>query len=365
MKAALFSMGSVSSKRISDSMRKYFDEVNDYDIRMVELRIGKGNPELFYDGVPLEEKFDCVYLKTSFRYALVQKALASYFHDKSYMPIHEEAFTIVNDKVFTHISLEKAGIPTPETYITPTVDAAKKLLENINFPIILKIPGGTHGKGVMFAESVATAKSILDTLEGLKQSVLIQEYIETDGTDIRAFVVGDKVVAAMMRKSDGEDKRSNLHAGGSAEVVKLDAQSTRIAIKAAKALDAEICGVDILMSVKGPLVLEGNLSPGLQGIMKATGKDISDDIAKFLFKRTGEFLGEKNGSDAHAEDLVKEAKTGGENQIVTTLDLRGERILLSELVSKVSNLGHSEVVIKVKPGKVLIEKVWNNFLLLE
>jgi len=358
MNAALFTMGSVSSKRISDSMRKYFDEVDDYDIRKVELRIGKGDPEFLYDGVPVKKEYDCVYLKTSFRYALVQKALASYFDGKSYMPIHEESFTIVNDKIFTHISLEKAGIPTPETYITPTVDAAKKLLEGINFPIILKIPGGTHGKGVMFAESIATAKSILDTLEGLKQSVLVQEYIETDGTDIRAFVVGNEVVAAMMRKSDGEDKRSNLHAGGTSEVINLDAKTTRIAVQAAKALNAEICGVDILNSVKGPLVLEGNLSPGLQGIMKATGKDISDDIAKFLFKRTNEFKNKnKEGSDVHAEDLVKEVKTGGENQIVTTLDLRGERILLSELVSKVSKLGHSEVVIKVKPGKVLIEKV--------
>lgn len=356
MKAALFSMGSVSSKRVVEAMANYFSEVIHYDIRKVEMRIGKGDTQLFYDGEKLENDFKCVYLKSSFRYALVQRALATFFSGNAYMPIKPSAFTIVNDKIFTHLALEKNKIPTPETYITPTVDAAKKLLKSINFPIILKIPGGTHGKGVMFAESVAAASGILDTLEGLKQSVLLQEYIETEGTDIRAIVVGDKVVGSMVRKAAKDEKRSNLHSGGMAEIIELDSKSKQIAIKTAKALNCHICGVDILESLRGPLILEANLSPGLQGIMEATGRNIADDIAKYLYEETVKFHQEKH-EDNTAENIIEEVKGSAENQIISQLDFRGERILLSQLVSKMSGFGHSDdVVIKVKKGSVSIQK---------
>lgn len=357
MKAALFSMGSVSSQRIVDAMEVYFEEVDHYDIRKIEMRIGKGKTSLLYNGVDLTKKYDCVYLKSSFRYALVQRALATYFKGHAYMPTSDpSAFTVVNDKVFTHLALEKELIPTPETYITPTVESAKKLLGEINFPIILKIPGGTHGKGVMFAESIATASGILDTLEGLKQSVLLQEYIETEGTDIRAIVVGDKVVAAMVRKANKDEKRSNLHSGGAAEAISLDQNSKQIAVKAAKALNCEICGVDILESVRGPLILEANLSPGLQGVMEATKINIPDKMAKHLFKRTKEFKNENVAKDS-AEDIVKQVNGTSENQIISQLDFRGERILLSKVVSKLSHFDpEKEVIIKVKKGKVTIEK---------
>lgn len=357
MKAALFSMGSVSSQRIADAMEVYFEEVDHYDIRKVEMRIGKGDTLLLYNGVDLKKNYDCVYLKSSFRYALIQRALATYFQGHSYMPISPAAFTIVNDKVFTHLSLEKEKIPTPETYITPTVEAAKKLLGEINFPIILKIPGGTHGKGVMFAESVAAASGILDTLEGLKQSVLLQEYIETEGTDVRAIVIGDQVVASMVRKANKDEKRSNLHAGGLAEPISLDQNSKQIAVKAAKALNCEICGVDILQSVKGPLVLEANLSPGLQGIMEATKINVPDLIAKHLFKKTQDFKNKNVVTDS-AEDIIKQVKGTSENQIISQLDFRGERILLSKVVSNMSGFdANKEVIIKVKNGKISIEKV--------
>ncbi|MBW2998107.1 hypothetical protein KY321_01090, partial [Candidatus Woesearchaeota archaeon] len=211
-------------------------------------------------------------------------------------------------------------------------------------------------KGVMFAESVAAASGILDTLEGLKQSVLLQEYIETEGTDIRAIVVGDEVVGSMVRKAGKDEKRSNLHSGGMAEIIELDAKSKQVAIKTAKALGCHVCGVDILESIRGPLILEANLSPGLQGIMEATGRDIANDIAKYLFNETLKFNKEKH-DDKTAENIVEEVKGQAENQIISQLDFRGERILLSKLVSKMSGLGHSaDVVIKVKKGKISIEK---------
>ena len=354
MKIAMFSMGSESSKRIIEALKEHFDEVTHFDVRRVEMRIGKGKPELFYEEKELNEEFDCVYLKSSFRYAVMLKALASYYDGHAYMPIAPEAFTIVHDKVYTHISLEKAGVKTPETYITPSVKEAKNSLDKLNFPIILKIPGGTHGKGVMFAESPAAAAGILDTLSELRQAVMLQAYIETGGRDLRAIVVGDKVVATMGRKAAKNEKRANVHAGGTTEAVELDSHAKKMAVKAAKALKAEICAVDILESVKGPLVLEANISPGLQGIMAATKRDIPTDIAKFLAKETKEFLNEKK-SEEHAEKLIEE--TNEAQQIITKLDFRGDRVLLPEVVSKMASLKEDqEVILKISKGKVELEK---------
>lgn len=350
----MFSMGSESSKRMIEALKKHFDEVDHYDIRQVEMHIGKGKPVLMYEGKVITKSYDCIYAKSSFRYALIQQGIAIFFKGKAYMPIHAPAYNIVNDKLLTHLALEQAAIPTPETYITPTVEAAKKLLSTLNFPIILKIPGGTHGKGVMFAESVATASGILDTLSELKQAVIIQEYVETGGSDIRAMVIGDRVVAAIQRKAVKDEKRANIHLGGSAEVIELDAHTKRVAVNTAKAIGAEICAVDILESVKGPLILEANLSPGLQGIMKATGRDIALDIATFLAKRTKESKAPKE--DAHAEKIV-EASSNAEQQIIGKLDYRGERILVSEFASKMSGFKEDQdVLIKVSKNKILIEK---------
>jgi len=357
MRVALFSMGSETSKRILAALAKEFDDVHHIDIRKVEMRIGKGKPVVLVEGKELTTHYDCVYLKSSFRYAQMQHALADFFEAKAYIPIKPWAYNVVNDKMLTHLALEKAGIPTPETYLTPTVGAAKALLKEINFPIILKIPGGTHGKGVMFAESEASAAGILDTLEGLKQAVVMQEYIETDGQDIRALVVGDKVVAAMMRKASGGEKRANIHAGGSAEAVILDAHTKKVAINTARALGADICAVDILESVKGPLVLEANLSPGLQGIMETTSRNIPGDFAAFLKQKTIAFKNAKIGVET-ATDIVEEANGNGAQKIISKLDFRGERILLSKIISKFSKFTEDhEAVITVKSGKIEIERV--------
>jgi ribosomal protein S6--L-glutamate ligase len=356
MKAALFSMGSVSSRRVLEAMQRHFDEVDDIDIRLVELHLGrKGQSTLLFQGRELGNNYDCVYLKSSFRYALMQHALASYFEGKTYMPIRPEAFQTVNDKILTHLALMKSGIPMPETYITPTVGAAKALLNTLAFPIILKIPGGTQGKGVMFADSLAAAAGILDTLSELRQTVFIQEYIETGGTDIRAIVVGDKVVASMRRQAVREEKRANIHMGGHAEAVELDAHTKKVAVQTAKVLGAEICAVDLLESIRGPLVIEANLSPGLQGIMDATGHDIPEDMAKFLRKRTEDFK-QTELSKETAQKIVEEAT--GAHQLVSRLDFRGERILLSSPVSRMSGLAENEdVIVRVKKGKIEIEKV--------
>jgi ribosomal protein S6--L-glutamate ligase len=195
MKAAIISLGSTSSKWIAEAMSKYFDEVEDIDIREIEVNLGSKEHKVLYKGEPLGD-YDCVYGKSSFRYAGILNAITSLLYKKSYMPIKQEAFSIVHDKLLTHLDLQKHNIPMPVTYLSSTISAARNILKKVNYPIIMKFPQGTQGKGVMVADSYAASSSILDALHSLKQPFIIQEYIETEGTDIRTIVVGERVVAA-------------------------------------------------------------------------------------------------------------------------------------------------------------------------
>ena len=276
------------------------------------------------------------------------------------MPIKPNAFTIGHDKLLTHLALQYHKIPMPDTYIVSSADAAKKILEQVNYPVILKFPQGTQGKGVMFAESFAAASSMLDAIENLKRPFLIQEYVETDDSDIRAFVVGDKVVTSMKRKAVFGEKRANIHAGGKGEVFVMDAHTKKIAVDTAKSIGAEICAVDMLETAKGPEVIEANVSPGLQGITEVTKIDVADKIAKYLYEKTKEFSekGKKNETSKMFTDLgVGGSDKNNEQQIVTNLDFRSERILLPKIISKISKFDEKEdVVIKAKNGKISVEK---------
>jgi ribosomal protein S6--L-glutamate ligase len=357
MKAAIISLGSTSSKWISQAMSKYFDEVDDIDIREIEVNLGSKYPQVLYKGKPLGE-YDCVYGKSSFRYSAILNAITSLLYKTTYMPIKQEAFSIVHDKLLTHLDLQKHNIPMPETYLSSTIEAARGILKKVNYPIIMKFPQGTQGKGVMVADSFPAASSILDALDTLKQPFIIQEYIETEGTDIRTIVVGDRVVAAMERKAQGDEKRSNIHIGGKGEPVELDAHTKKISIETAKVLGAEICAVDILQSHKGPLVIEANISPGLQGITKATNIDIADKIAKYLYLKTKEFTAGKKSQSATKilEDLgIKD--TNEVKQIITNLDMRGNRLLLPEVITEITKLDDKEeVILRGKKNHLYIKK---------
>jgi ribosomal protein S6--L-glutamate ligase len=191
MKAALMSLGSKSSLMTVEAMRKYFSAVDDINIKNVEVTLGSKKLSILYNGKELP-KYDCIYAKGSFRYAPLLRSITTAFYGAAYMPIKPNTFTIGHDKLLTHLALQYYKVPMPDTYVIASIDAAKKILEQIKYPIILKFPQGTQGKGVMFAESFAAAASMLDAIETLKQPFLIQEYIETEGSDIRALVVGDK-----------------------------------------------------------------------------------------------------------------------------------------------------------------------------
>lgn len=179
--------------------------------------------------------------------------------------------------------LAQFGIPVPKTFLGNTYDAEVLMKLFGKAPVIIKILQGTHGHGVILAETPASALSTIETLNTAKVRFIIQEFIEeSKGSDLRAIVVDGKVVAAMKRSSREGEFRSNLHRGGSSEKITLSPQEEAIALQAARALKLGVCGVDILQSARGPLVLEINSTPGLEGIETSTGLDVSGTILSYI-----------------------------------------------------------------------------------
>lgn len=356
--AALISLGSVSSKLTLEAMKKYFKRVEHIDIRKIEVNLDSENPMVLYKGKQLPT-FDCIYAKGSFRYVTLLRSLTSVLNKISVMPIVSEAFTLGHDKLLTQLQLQSRKIPMPKTYISSTTSAAKEILEKINFPIIMKFPHGTGGKGVMFADSYTSAVSVLDALASLKQPFLIQEFIETNGVDTRAIVIGDKVVAAMKRRQPNPlEIRSNTHSGGVGEYCILDSNSKKLAIRAAKAIGADICGIDLLDGIRGPLVIEVNLSPGLQGIIKASKLDLPDMIAQYLYKKTVEIKSKEDNKISST--ILKEidiGTEGKEEEIITNLDFKGDKIILPDILTRITHFDEDdEVVIKAANGTLSIKK---------
>lgn len=179
--------------------------------------------------------------------------------------------------------LAKASIALPNTVYGVAYDMEELLSSFQDFPVIIKLTQGTHGHGVILAETYQSALSTIETLSASNISFVIQEFIaESNGADLRAIVVDGVVVAAMKRQSKAGDFRSNLHRGGSSEAIILTHEEERLAIRTAKVLRLGVCGVDILQSNRGPLVLEVNSTPGLEGIETTTGKNISKSIIGYI-----------------------------------------------------------------------------------
>jgi len=204
----------------------------------------------------------------------------------------------------------------------------------------------------------------LDALGALNQPFIIQEYVETGGTDIRALVVGEKVVASMKRVAQKEEKRANIHAGGIGEPIMLSREAINIALKTAKALKAEVCGVDILEGHLGPVVIEANVSPGLQGLSKVSTINIADEIAKYFYYITEKIVNERK--KIASGEVMKELKLDEESngtsssvaqEIITELQFRGDRILLPEIATKLSKFSdQKEYSIKANKGKIEIKE---------
>jgi len=190
------------------------------------------------------------------------------------------------DKLHSLQRLSKAGIGMPKTVFTNYSRDVEEVIEHVGgTPVIIKLLEGTQGLGVVLAETKSAAESVLEAFNGLQARVIVQEFIkEAGGADLRALVVDGQVVGAMKRQGKEGEFRSNLHRGGSANIIKLSHEELKLAMNASKALKLPVCGVDMLQSSRGPLLLEVNSTPGLEGIESATGRNIAKAILRYIEK---------------------------------------------------------------------------------
>jgi len=200
-------------------------------------------------------------------------------------PLNESvAITRARDKLRSLQLLSRKGIGLPVTGFAHAPDDIQDLIKMVGgAPLVIKLLEGTQGIGVVLAETEKAAESVIEAFLGLRVNILVQEYIqEAGGADIRCFVIGDKVVAAMKRQAKPGEFRSNLHRGGSASLIRITPEERSTAMRAARTMGLNVAGVDILRSNHGPVVMEVNSSPGLDGIEKATGRDIAGMMIEFI-----------------------------------------------------------------------------------
>jgi ribosomal protein S6--L-glutamate ligase len=289
MKIGIVSLGGPSSKLLAKECKKYFDEVCELDLRKFDIRLINEKTVVRYLGEELKG-FDCMYVRGSYRYAPLQAAITKHFSKTAYLPISSNAFSIGHDKFLTTLYLMDERVDVPQTYYAAGIKRAREIIEKVvSYPIILKVQSGTHGKGVLIAENVKTAKGILDILESFKQPFIIQEFVNTENTsDIRVIICGKKVMASYLRVACDGEFRSNVHAGGKRQSHKLTKEQEKLAIKSARVLGCDICGIDILNS-KNPSVIEVNLSPSFHSVHEVTGVNAVWEVAKELYNQTIKF----------------------------------------------------------------------------
>ena len=251
-----------------------------------QVMIEGGNPSVLYEGRNLEP-FDAIVPRIGASVTDYGCAIVRQFEMmKVFTTAKSQAIMRSRNKVRSLQVLSKAGVGLPKTVFAnhPKNGSVTQLIELVGGPpVVIKLLEGTQGIGVVLAETNKAAKSTIEAFYGLKKHVLVQEYIaEAKGSDIRAFVIGGRVVGAIRRQGVAGEFRSNLHRGGNAVAVMLSPDEEKTAINAARALGLKVAGVDMLISNRGPLVLEVNSSPGLEGVETATGVDIAAEIITYI-----------------------------------------------------------------------------------
>lgn len=279
------SMNVYSTQRIVEEAEKLGHTIEQIDHTKCAVKLGKGKPQIFYQGDDITSEFDAVIPRIGSKVTRHGAAIVKQFEMSGiFSTARSLSISRARNKVRTLQILARKGIPIPETLFAINPDNIKEQIEILGgAPVIIKIQEGTQGLGVILAETKKSAKSIIDTFYKMNTSILIQEYIEeSNGEDIRIFVVGNKIVASMKRISEVGEFRSNVHRGGSTEAVTLNAKEQFIALNASKHLGLGVAGVDLIRSKKGPLLIEVNASPGLQGIEAATGVNVAKEIIKYV-----------------------------------------------------------------------------------
>lgn len=286
MKIAILSRNSelYSTSRIKEAGEQRGHEMLVIDHTKCDIIIEKKKPKIFYRGKELTD-IDAVIPRIGASVTFYGAAVVRQFEMmKVFTSLESQALVRSRDKLRSLQILSRAGLNLPKTAFTNYSKDSSRILDQVGkHPYVIKLLEGTQGVGVVLAENRSAAESVLEAFQGLKARVIVQEFIEeAKGADVRAFVVDGQVVGAMKRQAKEGEFRSNLHRGGTAELITLTEDEEYAALKAARVLKLGIAGVDMLQSKSGPMIMEVNSSPGLEGIEAATGKDIARSIIRFV-----------------------------------------------------------------------------------
>ena len=286
-----------STRRLKEAALARGHEAQVVDYSRCYINIATHKPRVLLGGKELA--FDAIIPRIGASMTFYGTALVRQFEMAGTFSANEsQAISRSRDKLRALQLLAREGIGLPVTGIARSPKDIDGLIESVGgAPLVIKLIEGTQGVGVVLAETHKAAESVVSAFRQLDANILVQEFIkEAGGADIRAFVIGDKVVAAMKRQGAPGEFRSNLHRGGSAEAIKITPEERSTAVRSAKAMGLRVCGVDLLRSNHGPVVMEVNSSPGLEGIEAATGIDVAGAIIRYI---------EDNASSGKTRDRIK------------------------------------------------------------
>jgi len=275
-----------STSRLKEAATKRNHDVQIINPLRCYMNITSHHPAIHYKGDILEG-FDAIIPRIGASITFYGTAVVRQFEMMDVYCLNESvAISRSRDKLRSMQLLARKGIGLPVTGFAHSTKFTGDLINMVGgSPLVVKMLEGTQGIGVVLAETQKTAQSVIEAFRGLKANILVQEYIkESNGSDIRCFVIGGKVVASMMRQGGKGEFRSNIHRGGKASVIRITPEERSTAIRAAKIMGLNVAGVDMLRSNHGPVVMEVNSSPGLEGIEKATGVDVASMVIKFIEK---------------------------------------------------------------------------------
>ncbi len=276
-----------SNKRIMEAGEMRGHEMHFLNIKECYMKLDAKKPEIHYRGGIILDQFDAIIPRIRPSITFYGCALTRQFEALKVFCLNSStAITQSRDKLYSLQLLLHSGIDIPTTGFANSPLDTNDLIKMVGGPpLIVKLLEGTQGKGVVLAETKKAAESVINAFKSLNANILVQEFIkEANGKDIRCFVIDGKVVASIQREAMPGEFRANIHLGGTASIIKATSEEKRIAIKAAKAMDLKVAGVDIIRSSKGPLLLEVNSSPGLEGIEGATNKDIAGEMIRAIEK---------------------------------------------------------------------------------
>lgn len=286
MKIAILSRGGAnySTQRLVEAAKKAGHSAIVLDYTRCYMEIEENKPEVHYNGKAIKG-VQAVIPRVGYSHTPYGSAVVRQFEMRQIFTTTKSiALSRSRDKLRSLQLMAQGGLPIPKTAFASQPRDIDDLIEMVGgTPLIVKLVESTHGEGVVIADSKKAARSVIQAFYSINAPILVQEFIEeAGGMDIRAFVVGGRVIGAMKRQGLDEDFRSNIHQGGVGEKLTLTSDEKKLAVKAAKKLGLEIAGVDLVRSNRGPLVIEVNSSPGLEGIEQATGKDLAARVIKFV-----------------------------------------------------------------------------------